>query len=434
MTTRSAACAALACFLALPASAQWLKYPTPGLPRTADGRPDLSAPAPRTPDGKPDLSGTWRMGPGKYRLNLAADLARDDIHSWARDSSRRFLDNLGADTDQSLCLPHGPMLAYQAQLFKIVQAPTLTIVLYEANNDYYRQIFTDGRQLPVDPNPTWFGYSIGRWDGDAFVVETNGFNGKGRLDAFGHPYTEALRTTERYRRRDFGHIDLEITYEDSGAFARPFTVTQTLLFQADNELLEALCPENERDRGHLVGRTTPPRQVAREILLRYAGSYQIVPGRTIVITVVDDQLWMEQGELGAVPLNAETDTMFLLELGALGPASRFEFHTGANGAVSHLTWERGGAPVKATRVDAPSGATPRTRSAAPRTPWGDPDLQGVFTNENERLVPMERPERFAGRTLDSVTAEELAEFAASSMPKRRHASGRSAASAHSAST
>src|SRR5262245_5652673 len=108
MTTRAATWAAMWCLIALPASAQWLKYPPRRRTRTADGRPDLSAPAPRTPDGKPDLSGTWRMGPGKYRLNVAADLARDEIQPWARDASRRFIENLGADDTRSLCLPHGP--------------------------------------------------------------------------------------------------------------------------------------------------------------------------------------------------------------------------------------------------------------------------------------------------------------------------------------
>jgi uncharacterized protein DUF3471 len=210
--------------------------------------------------------------------------------------------------------------------------------------------------------------------------------------------------TERHRRRDFGHIDLEITYDDPKAYTRPFTVRQTLQFQPDNELLETVCHENERDRAHLVGRTRPPLKVAPEILARYAGRYQVAPGRLIVITVVDDQLWVEQGESGPVPLNADSNTTFILELAALGPPSRFDFFSNARGQITHLTWQRPAGEVKAVRIGAaPALAAPQGRWVPRRTPWGDPDLQGVFTNEDQQRVPMERPDRFAGRTLNSIT-------------------------------
>ena len=386
--------------LSTPAWAQWLKYPTPGMPRKADGTPDLTAAAPRTADGRPDLSGTWRMGPGRHRLNITTDLPREDVLPWAQAASKRSLDSLGADRAGDLCLPAGPAIAYRSTLFKIVQTPGLTLVLYEADGNYVRQIFSDGRALPTDPNPSWLGYSIGRWDGDVLVVETIGFNGKSRLDGFGHPYTEALRMTERYRRRDFGRIDLEITYDDPGAYKRPFTVTQTLQFQPDNEILESVCAENERDAPRLVGRTRPPATVAPAVLAQYAGTYEIGPGRLIVVTVVEGQLWVEQGGNGPVPLNAESDTTFMLELGALGPPTRFDFFKNATGEVTHLTWERPAGTVTARRVH---------RTA--RTPWGDPDLQGAFSNENERLIPMERPDRFAGRRREEITPGELASFA-----------------------
>jgi hypothetical protein len=397
--TRCIMVTALLCLMHTATEAQWLRYPTPGLPRTADGTPDLTAPAPRTPDGKPDLSGVWRMTGGRYRFNVAADLSRSEILPWARDTSRRWLESAGADRADSLCLPPGPRVAYQATLIKIVQTPGLTLFLYELYNDYFRQIFVDGRSLPTDPNPSWFGSSVGRWDGDTFVVETIGFNGKASLDGFGHPYTEALRTIERYRRRDVGHIDLEITYEDPKAYTRPFTVTQTLLFQPDNELIETVC-ENERDAVRLVGRSKPPANVRPEILARYAGTYVAGPNRNIMITVDENQLWVEQGGYAPIPLFTESDTVFVLDFPALvGPdEARFTFFSDARENVTHLTWQRQGNTITAPRL-------------TPRTPWGDPDLQGVYTNEDELRVPMERPARFAGRDLSSITADEMHDVA-----------------------
>ena len=289
------------------------------------------------------------MGPGRYRLNIATDLPREEVLPWAREASKRWLDSRGAVAAEALCLPPGPRLAYQATIFKIAQTPALTIILYESQNNYFRQVFTDGRPLPTDPDPSWLGYSIGRWEGDAFVVETIGFNGKTHLDAFGHPHTEALRMTERYRRIDFGRIDVEITYDDPKTFAKPFTVTQTLRFQPDSELLEAVCTENQRDGQDLVRTPEPPVPVAAEILARYVGTYELGPRRLIVVTVVDDQLWVEQGGLGPVPLNAASATSFMLELPALGPASRFDFFTDAQGRVTHLTWDRPAGEIKAVR-------------------------------------------------------------------------------------
>ena len=123
--------------------------------------------------------------------------------------------------------------------FKILQVPGMVVILYEAVHAY-RQIFTDGRKIPENPQPTWFGYSVGRWEGDTLVVETTGFNDKGWLDNAGKPATDQLHVTERFIRKDFGNIDIQITIDDPKAYTRPWTVTQPLAFQADTELLEHL--------------------------------------------------------------------------------------------------------------------------------------------------------------------------------------------------
>jgi hypothetical protein len=203
------AIAALMLLMCVPGAAQWHNYPTPGIPRTADGKPNLSAPAPRTADGKPDLSGIWRTTASRYTLNVAADLKAGEIQPWAAAASRHSLENFQKDEPGARCLPPGPKITFMA-LFKIVQTPTVLVLLHEAVNSIFRQILMDGRDLPKDANPTWLGYSVGHWKGDNLVVETAGFNDKTTLDAFSHPHTEALHITERFRRRDFGHLELQM--------------------------------------------------------------------------------------------------------------------------------------------------------------------------------------------------------------------------------
>lgn len=250
----SIATMAMLCVMAGPASAQWLKLPLPGTPRLPDGNPNLTAPAPRTPDGKPDLSGIWRVDAGRYLGNLAGVGADVPMQSWAAALYKERLDSLGKDKPQVRCLPHGVPDAMLVPTipFKIVQTPGVLVVLYEEFNQY-RQIFTDGRALPVDPNPTWFGYSIGKWEGDVFVVDTAGFNDQTWLDNGGHPHTDALHVTERFRRRNFGTMEMEVTIDDPKAYTKPWkaaTVRFNLL--PDTELIEHLC-ENEKDAAHLVG-------------------------------------------------------------------------------------------------------------------------------------------------------------------------------------
>ena len=231
--------------------AQWINLKTPGIPRTADGKPDLSAPAPKTPDGKPDLSGIWDAD-RSYLVNIAKDLKDVPMRPEALALFNQRKDGARAKEEPDAnCLPQGvPKIDAAPVPWKLIQGPRQVTILYEAFN-LFREIFTDGRELPKDPNPTWLGYSVGRWDGDTLVVESNGFNGKTWLDQAGHPTSDALHVTERFRRKDFGHLDLEITIDDPKMYTQPWTVKESPRLFADGELLEFNCNENERDIRHI---------------------------------------------------------------------------------------------------------------------------------------------------------------------------------------
>jgi hypothetical protein len=246
------------CFSALPAGAQWLNYHAPGIPRTADGKVNLAAPAPKTADGKPDLSGIWESEMG-YFTNLARDLKPDEVVMlpWAKalQAERERRDH--GDDPMVWCMPPGvPRISMSAgsmpHPFKVVQAPGLVILLYETSaNSTFRQVFMDGRPLPKDPQPTWLGYSVGRWDGDALVVDTIGFNGREWVDtAKGHPQTEQAHVTERFTRPDFGHLQIDITIDDPGAYAKPWRARVPVHLLPDSELIETYC-ENEKDHAHM---------------------------------------------------------------------------------------------------------------------------------------------------------------------------------------
>jgi hypothetical protein len=254
MTPRSSL---LFLLVAVPLSAQWLKLPDKSIPRTKDGKPDLTAPTPRKADGKPDLSGIWIVPGPKYLQNLAADLQPGDVpmQPWAAALTKeRMTGKHASEESDANCLPQGvPKINVTPVPFKIVQNSDEVFILYEAFG-IYRQIFMDGRALPKDPNPTWMGYSTGKWEGDALVVETAGFNGKTWLDQAGHPATEALRVTERFRRTDVGHLKIDVTIDDPKAYTRPWTVTEGMQLLPDTELLEFVCNENNRDLPHLVSK------------------------------------------------------------------------------------------------------------------------------------------------------------------------------------
>jgi hypothetical protein len=236
------------------AGAQWLTNKTQNVPRGPDGKPNLTAPAPKLPDGKPDLSGVWDAD-RRYLVNLALDLKPGDVAMlpWAEKIyNERKTGAYAKQEPDANCLPQGvPKIDAAPVPWKFLQLPNQVVILYEAFTQF-RQIFMDGRVLPKEPNPTWLGYSIGRWDGNTLVVESNGFNGKAWLDQSGHPATESLQVTERFRRVDFGHMELEITINDPGAYTKPWTVKEHPALALDTELLEFVCNENEKDIRHIA--------------------------------------------------------------------------------------------------------------------------------------------------------------------------------------
>lgn len=240
-------------------SAQYLKHPDPRTPRLPDGTPNLTAPAPRLPDGKPDLGGIWNAADGRFLTNLSRRAGIEaPFTPWAAALFKERQETEGRDRPAGRCLPHTIPNAMLVPNYpwKIVQTPGLTIILFE-NFTQYRQIFTDGRDFPAERQPTWFGYSIGKWDGDIFVVETVGFNDKSWLDDGGHPRSEMMRTTERFRRVDFGHLEVQFTFDDPQAYTRPWSVTVPFNLLPDTEIIENIC-ENEKDVEHIFfGGLTP---------------------------------------------------------------------------------------------------------------------------------------------------------------------------------
>jgi hypothetical protein len=333
-----------------PLAAQWANYPTPRIPRIADGKPNLTAPAPHTPDGKPDLSGLWDKISPKYELNIAADLKPGEVQPRAEALVQQRSEDLGKDSMTALCLPLGPGYSTASGtttasgMTKIIQTPTLIVFL---NQDLtYRQIFLDGRNLETNPNPSWMGYSVGHWEGDTLVVGSNGYNDRTWLDRNGHPHTEALRITERYRRKDFGHLELEETLEDPAVYAKPWTVTVQAQLAADTELIEYVCNENPKTltgrEQHWVGKASDDKKsevkVAPEILANYVGAYRELDiwnggqiPRIIEITVSDGKLFADWKGRGNVQLVAQSQTMFS---GFFGFGIRFLVDD--QGAVTHL--------------------------------------------------------------------------------------------------
>ena len=326
------------------ASAQWLTYPTPGIPRTADGKANFSAPVPRSPDGHPELSGAWNKFSPKYRANIAADLKSEDIQPWARALSEQRVENLGKESMSAKCLPLGPAYTTDADsngggMMKIVQTPALMIIL---NPDLtYRQIFLDGRTHETAPSPSWMGYSVGHWEKDTLVVESYGFNDRTWLDTSGHPHSEALRVTERYRRPDFGHLELEMTLRDPAIYAKPWSVTVKADFAADTDLLEYVCNENDKGHEHWVGKDSDQKNsqlmVAPQILAKYAGTFIEQPKywrakpRTVEIVFTNGQLIGQINGGERTQQFARTETIFS-GIGGLA----FEFTKDGQGAVTGL--------------------------------------------------------------------------------------------------
>ena len=283
----SAVCVIAVCVALAPSlGAQWPSYPTPGVPRTPDGKPNLDAPTPRTPEGKPDLSGIWQLpgfggggggggrGRGAGSAAPAAPKPPDPnaipvsqffevagrgfalpLQPWAAELKKKRMADNSKDNPDVWCLPIGLMQYHNhPQPRQIVQTKNLTLITYESNYGL-RYIYTDGRPAPNnDPTPWWFGYSRGWWEGDTLVVETTNFRGDERagwLDVNGSPYTDALKMTERFRRPNFGTLEIDITIDDAKAYTKPFTVRVNHRIMVDAEMFEFICNENERSSHHI---------------------------------------------------------------------------------------------------------------------------------------------------------------------------------------
>jgi hypothetical protein len=246
------AIAIAASILCGPLSAQWFNYPSPKTPRTADGKPNLSAPVTKAADGHPDLSGVWR--PDTRPLQVIAPEASIPFQPWSRKLTEERADgSRGKDDPAAYCIPGMPKLVVLPYPYKIVQVPGMMLILYEGFTTY-RQIFTDGRALPKDPQPSWLGYSVGKWEGDTFVVDTIGVNERTWLDNAGRPHSDRMHLTERYRRKDFGHLEMQLTIDDPKAYTKPWTVNENAALLPDSDLLEYICSENNKDLPHLTGK------------------------------------------------------------------------------------------------------------------------------------------------------------------------------------
>ena len=267
-----AAAAVLA--LTVPVSAQWPRHTPPGTPKNAEGKPDLTAPTPRTTDGKPDLSGVWVNGgqgaagrraggppppptdptapPTPTFFNAGQNVTGGlPFQEWAAELRKERTTTNAKDNPDAHCLPMGFLQFHMhPQPRKIVQTPNVTVIIYEANYGL-RQIFTDGRALPSeDANPTWEGYSIGRWDGDTLVVQSSGFRDGGWLDVNGSPFTDKLKLTERFTRLNYGTLRIDITVDDPKAYTKPWTVRITQRLTPEDEMIEFVCNENEQSSRH----------------------------------------------------------------------------------------------------------------------------------------------------------------------------------------
>ena len=258
-----------------PLGAQWFKYPTANLPRISDGKPDLTAPPPRTPDGKPDFSGMWLTADGRpcdarnevfqvcgselpmsrYGLTIGAGMSGGLPYlPWAAEQAKTQTEQHSRDDPHARCMPDTFVRLYGLpHMQKFVQVPGLLVMLYELNANY-RQVFTDGRPLPDDPQPSWQGYSSGKWVDDTLVVDSIGFRDGLWLDMAGSAMTDAAKVRERIRRPDFGHLEIEITVDDPKAYARPWTVTMKQAIVLNTELVDEVCLENEKSTRHMVGK------------------------------------------------------------------------------------------------------------------------------------------------------------------------------------
>ena len=305
---------------AAPASAQWLDRKTPGLPRNPDGKVNTAAPAPRTADGKPDLSGIWASAGGQGELGGLATLRVDpaDMKPWARQLQIERGHDYFKSRPEFMCKPSGVEAEAMEREKRFLQTPTM-LVLLNANQSY-RQIFLDGRTLEKDPAPMWQGFSVGRWEGDTLVVESNGFNDKTWLNNVGLPHTEKMRVTERYQRPTLGRMTVDITYDDPDAYNKPLTLSLRLRLVTDTEMLEEVCEaKQEFWTGSISDLEKTRVEVSDAILKKYVGYYEgywRANLRKVTMSLKDGKLHAT-GLLVKedVPLIPESDTIFTSEEG-----------------------------------------------------------------------------------------------------------------------
>jgi hypothetical protein len=288
-------------------------------------------------DGKPDLSGLWLLAPGSGGLS---QLKPSEMQVSAIALRKEREENLGKDGPSTQCLPFGFLTAGGGYPIKLIQTAGLILMLSE---DFeYRQIFTDGRELPKDPNPAWMGYSIGRWDGDTLVVESTGYNERTWLED-GYPHTENLRITERIKRSDFGHLTIEATWSDPKFYEKSWTTKVNGILTPDTELLEYVCAENNKDFPHLVGKrsddTKNAVKLAPEILSKYVGTYELnakelgIPGPDVLpikVVLEDGVLKLGMGDGPKQPITPLSETTFT------GFGGRIEFGGNEKGGVTHF--------------------------------------------------------------------------------------------------
>ncbi len=326
------------CLFVAPAGAQWLQRRTPGVPRAADGKPNLSAPAPRTADGKINFTGLWvfpiDVAVCNVTMRNTGDLNSADMQPWARALVEQRGENLGRDNPRIQCLPEGPGYSTSGGMRRFLQTPTMIAILNEELT--YRQIYMDGRELETSPNPTWMGYSVGRWDKDTLVVESNGFSDRTWI-LDGYPHTEALRITERFRRPDFGHLEVAVTFVDPSVYAKAWTVTMHAPLVVDTEMLESVCTKDDRGTEHWVGKRSDAEtnrvEVAPGILSKYAGVYTgpyIGGPRTIEITISEGRLFLSVNQGPKQPLVPQSEVDFA------GTGLPYRFVRDASGAATHI--------------------------------------------------------------------------------------------------
>jgi hypothetical protein len=316
---------------------RWLDYPWQGVPRTKDGKVDVAASAPKTADGKTDFSGVWGLDAGPSLFWIAGNPKPGYAKPWVEKVLQERDANLGFDDPVVHCLPEGPRFThFLAFPKKIVQTPTLIVVLGE--DMAYRQIFLDGRGLPKDPNPSFMGSSVGRWDGDTLVVESTGYKERTWLDWAGHPHSEKLHITERWRRLDVGRLEIEETLSDPDVYAEPFNVKVTGTLLPDSDLLEYVCAENERDRPKLIGTSAevkkqfPAVKVDPTVLAQYTGTYDFrFPENPTIPSMMQVAVNGDMLFLGPVPLVPISESRFLL-----GP-NPLEFIKDKEGRVTHFS-------------------------------------------------------------------------------------------------